>query len=458
MSFFFASELAAFTPGDARLLREAGAKPGRPIVARTASAEILARLAFAAPHLPAPLFPIDPALPQAVVADLIAQSGAGLVVGERPVEGMDCLPADAFPSSAQTEARLPSARWTPPCGIALLVATSGSTGRPKAVMLSGANLEAAAHAGATVAPLRAGDMWLACLPLFHIGGFSILVRTALAGAEALIAEKFEAATLLAALRTRPVTHLSLVPAMLSRLLDADGEDAPESLRHVLIGGAALSPELAERAAARSWPIQPTYGMSETASQLATLPALPRPWRAGLVGKPLGETEVALDPSGRLKVRGPNVMAGYANRTLAPGDGLSDGWFTTADLAEIDETGAITILGRADDVIVTGGKKIMPQSVEVLLAKAPDVATVAVTGRPDPIWGEIVTAIYDGTSDEAALLAWCRDHIEGALRPRAVVRVEAMPLLASGKPDRSTLKQIAAGQVVEWSKAEARTLR
>ncbi|MDQ0324383.1 O-succinylbenzoic acid--CoA ligase [Rhodopseudomonas julia] len=452
MSFFLASELAAFAPGDARLLNEAGAEPGRPIVVGTASAEILARIAFAAPHLRTPLFPIDPALPQAVVADLIAQSGAGLVVGERPVEGPGFLSTDAFSDASQIAGPSPSRRWVAPSGIALLVATSGSTGHPKAVMLSGANLQAAARAGATVAPLQAGDLWLACLPLFHIGGFSILVRTALAGAEALIAEKFDATTILNALRERHVTHLSLVPAMLSRLLDADEEDAPESLRHVLIGGAALSPELAERAASRGWPIQPTYGMSETASQLATLPALPRPWRAGFVGQPLGETEVALDPSGKLKVRGPNVMAGYANPTLAPGDGLSGGWFLTADLAEIDETGAITILGRADDVIVSGGKKIMPQSVEALLAKAPGVAAVAVTGRADPVWGEIVTAVYAGRIDEAALLAWCRDHIEGALRPRAVVQVAALPLLASGKPDRSALKQIAAGQVIERGKA------
>ncbi|WP_414834140.1 class I adenylate-forming enzyme family protein [Afifella sp. YEN Y35] len=458
MSFFLASELSACATADARLLNEVGAEPGRPIVALTASAEILARLAFAAPHLPAPLFPIDPALPQAVVADLIAQSGAGLVVGEQPIEGTACLSTDAFPAASQIAAPSPSRRWVAPSGIALLVATSGSTGRPKAVMLSGANLEAAARAGATMAPLQKGDLWLACLPLFHIGGFSILVRTALADAEALIAEKFEVAAILGVLRERPVTHLSLVPAMLAHLLDADEENAPTSLRHVLIGGAALSPELAERAASRGWPIQPTYGMSETASQLATLPALPRPWRAGFVGKPLGETEVALDPSGRLKLRGPNVMAGYANPTLTPGDGLSGDWFITADLAEIDETGAITILGRADDVIVTGGKKVMPQSVEVLLAKTPGIETVAVTGRPDPVWGEIVTVIYAGPGDEAALLAWCRDHIDGALRPRAVVRVEALPLLASGKPDRSALKRIAAGQVVERGKAEPRTLR
>lgn len=440
-------------------LRQSGARAGRPLAAVTASAEALALLAFAARRLPAPFFPVDPSLPAETIAALCDRAGIDLVIGDAPRPGMRNVAAGELLAASKASKGDPCLRpgspfWEPSGDIALLVATSGSTGQPKAVMLTAANLVAAAEAGAAVAPLRSGDIWLACLPLFHIGGFSIIVRTSLAGAGARIHERFDAGRILADLRENPVTHLSLVPAMLGRLLDAEDAPAPKSLRHVLVGGAALSPELAERAAARGWPVQPTYGMSETASQIATLPSLPRPWRAGFVGRPLPGTEVALDAAGRLKVRGPNVMAGYADAALTPGDGLEEGWFTSADLAEIDADGAITILGRADDVIVTGGKKVMPQAVEELLAGAPGVAALAVAGRPDPVWGAIVTAVYSGTAVEAELLAWCRANIEGAARPRAAIRVESLPLLANGKPDRSALKRLAAGKVVEGNETEA----
>ncbi|WP_299440317.1 AMP-binding protein [uncultured Rhodospira sp.] len=438
----WARDLARRAEAAAALLRAAGADPGRPVAVLSGSAAVVAILAHAAPLVPVPLFPVDPALPVTTITDLLDQAGVSLVVSDRAVADRRHVPVAsvlACPSGRE-------APWQARDGVALLIATSGSSGRPKAVMLTGVALEAAARASTARTPLGPGDAWLACLPLFHIGGYSILTRCALAGAKALIHDRFDADRVMASVRDDRVTHLSLVPAMLARLCDLGR--APGSLRHVLIGGAALSADLAERAAGLGWPIRPTYGMSETASQVATLQGLPRPWRAGHVGAPLPGAEVALDGNGRLKVRGPMVMAGYANPDLRPGDGLVNGWFVTADLAEITGDGDLVIRGRADDVIVSAGKKVLPTMVEDLVGACPLVDDVAVTGRPDPVWGEVVVAVFAGSGTSESVLEWCRAHVPGALRPRAAVRVESLPRLATGKPDRSALRRLAQGHEAE----------
>jgi O-succinylbenzoic acid--CoA ligase len=418
----------------AHLLRQAGAQRGRPIAAITSSSEALAILAYAAPLLGTPLFPIDPALPETVIGELIGQVGECLIVGDGQTVSTQAILA------AECGAAVSLAF---PDGPAVLIATSGSSGRPKVVVLTGGNLVAAAAASAKITPLRPGDRWLACLPLFHIGGFSIIARCALAGAEAVLQQGFDAERVCDALTTGGISHVSLTPTMLAQML-ALGRAPPRDLRHVLVGGAALSCELAQRAASENWPIQPTYGMSETGSQLATLPRLPAAWRPGHVGKPLDGAEISLDGEGRLKVCGPMVMQGYANLMLSPGDGLDSGWFTTSDLAEITPEGELFILGHADEVIVTGGKKIHPAGVENLLAQCPGVDGVGVAGRPDPVWGEIVTAIFAGVLTPPQFLDWCHAHISGAFRPRAAIRVDALPLLANGKPDRLKLRELVLG--------------
>jgi O-succinylbenzoic acid--CoA ligase len=440
MSLLTARELSAQAAAAAALLQRAGAGT-RPLALVSASAAATAVLAPAAASLGLPLLPLDPALPDETIMQLLTQTGAGVVVAERAYAGHGHI-AIAEILACRATAAVPPSRLGPD-DIALLVATSGSSGEPKAVMLTAHNLEAAARAAATRTPLQPGDRWLACLPLFHIGGFSILTRCALAGAEAVLLPGFDAANVWQALRTERITHISLVPAMLAQLLECSADAPPAALRHVLIGGAALSTELAERAAQRGWPLQPTYGMSETASQVATLERLPLPWQAGHVGRPLPGIDVAQTEDGRLKIRGPMVMAGYANPEHRRGDGLEDGWFVSNDLAAIDDAGELRIIGRADAVIISGGKKVQPALVEEQLLRCPGVTAVAVVGRPDIVWGEIVTAIYSGTQDEAELLAWCREHISGALRPRAVLRMAALPQLSNGKPDRQAIRRLAA---------------
>jgi o-succinylbenzoate---CoA ligase len=425
-------ELSGRASAAARALQGRGARAGRPVVALTRSSEILAILAYAAAALPAPFFPIDPALPDAIRRRLLEQAGDALVLGGESVE---------FEALFSAESGAPLA-YTPPVGPALLIATSGSSGTPKAAVLTGDNLRASAAASAAVTPLGPGDRWLASLPLFHVGGFSILARCALAGADLVLGEGFDAERMLSRLAAERITHVSLTPTMLAQLAALDSP-APD-LRHALVGGASLSPRLAREAAERGWPVQPTYGMTETCSQIATLSCLPDGWRSGRMGPPLQGVEIGLTTDGRLQARGPVVMHGYANPTLAPGDGLRDGWFITNDFAEISATGELHILGRADDVIVTGGKKVLPSVVEDLLADCPGIGRYAVVGQPDPLWGEIVAVLYDGPIKPDQLLAWRRDDAAGPYRPRAAHRIAPFPLLANGKIDRLALRKRAFG--------------
>jgi len=420
------------------ILARAGVAEGRPVAAVTSSSAALDTLIQAAAALGAPLFPLDPALPDTVIGSLCDQAGAAVVVADRDLPAGPVIPATACirPEGAS----MPGSRYRPD-SIALLVATSGSSGKPKAVMLSAGALAAAARASHAVTPLGPGDRWLACLPLFHIGGYSILSRCALSGAKPILHQGFDVERVWHSLTHEAVTHLSLIPAMLSRLLDYQFALPPPSLRHILVGGAALTSDLAARAAERGWPIQPTYGMSEMASQVATLPDLPHSWRPGQVGRPLPGAEAALTPDGRLKVRGPMMMAGYANPMLSPGDGIEDGWFVTSDLAGIGEDGGLTILGRGDDVIISGGKKILPAMVEDAVAGCPGIDSVAVLGVPDPEWGAVVAAAFCGEPSVQHLLDWCRTNVASPLRPRRLVKLDALPLLGNGKTDRAGLRRL-----------------
>jgi O-succinylbenzoic acid--CoA ligase len=309
-------------------------------------------------------------------------------------------------------------------------------------MLTHANLDAAAAASNERLPLRAGDIWLDCLPLHHIGGLSILYRCLRAGATVLLHEGFDAAAVWTDLHQHPVTPHSLVPALLARLLDAAGDvPPPASLRYVLVGGAALSAPLFARAQAAGWRICPTWGMSECAAQAATLPD-PGDWQEGEVGTLLPGFEMRIDADRRIHLRGPQVMAGYLNPERRRGLGLNDGWLVTADLGHLGADGQLTILGRADDIFVSGGVNVHPLEVESRLAGCPGVADVAVTALADPVWGDALVALIVGSADTDAVRDWSRQHLASAQRPRRIVRVERLPRNAMGKIERAALRAMA----------------
>ncbi|HJW26462.1 MAG TPA: AMP-binding protein [Rhodocyclaceae bacterium] len=357
----------------------------------------------------------------------LALSAYACSVAERPfwpVDGARPLPAAA-------------SALVPPT-TALIISTSGSEGEPKAVLLSDSNLDAAAAASNARVPLGPGDVWLDCLPLFHIGGMSILWRCARAGATVLLHRGFDAGAVVADLASRGVTHISLVPAMLARLLDL-GVLPPPGLRCVLVGGAALSRPLYERAVAKGWPLFPSYGMTETAAQVATFDPAEGPWSEGLAGRPLPGAEIAIGGDGRIRVRGSQVMLGYLNPAGEAGVGLEDGWFATSDHGAIDGEGRLQVLGRADDMLVSGGANVHPLAVESCLAACPGVVDVAVSGLPDPVWGDLVVALVVGEAEDGRILEWSRAHLPSAARPRRILRLERLPRNAMGKLERAKLR-------------------
>ncbi|PKO33744.1 MAG: hypothetical protein CVU34_12420 [Betaproteobacteria bacterium HGW-Betaproteobacteria-7] len=322
---------------------------------------------------------------------------------------------------------------------ALIISTSGSEGRRRAVRLGPAALDSAAAGANQRLALGAGDLWLNCLPLYHIGGQAILWRCARAGAGMLLHDGFHAAQVATDLARFPVSHISLVPAMLAALLDL-AITPPPGLRVALIGGAALAAPLYERATAAGWPLWPSYGMTESAALVAVHAPDDGPWQAGLVGRPLPGMELAIGDDGRIRLRGRQLMRGYLD-----GGGLAgDGWLISGDLGQIDANGCLTVIGRADDMLISGGRNVHPQEIESCLAACPGIRDVAVSGLADPVWGDLIVALVVGTAGLAALQAHARQHLPAAALPRRVTYLDSLPRNAAGKLDRPALRQLAAG--------------
>jgi O-succinylbenzoic acid--CoA ligase len=332
--------------------------------------------------------------------------------------------------------------------VATILYTSGTTGRAKGVMLTHGNHRASAAASRARLGARPDDRWLCPLPLFHVGGLSIVLRSVLDGTPLVLHPRFDARAVWEALATERITLLSLVPTMVHRLL-AEADTAPTTraapaLRCVLVGGAACDGALHARARAHGLPIVATYGLTEAASQVATAaPSDPHE----LVGTPVPGTTVRIaepDAHGRgeIVVAGPTVMAGYFRDADATAAALRGGWLHTGDVGHLDDAGRLQVLDRRTDLVVTGGENVYPTEVETVLRAHPDVADAAVFGVRDAEWGRCVHAAVvpraAGVFDEAALRRWCRDRLAGFKTPRTIVMVDALPRTASGKLRRSVL--------------------
>ncbi|RIL02375.1 MAG: o-succinylbenzoate--CoA ligase, partial [Proteobacteria bacterium] len=321
--------------------------------------------------------------------------------------------------------------------LAAIVYTSGTTGRPKGAMLPARAFAASAAASRAQLGVRAGDRWLACLPLFHVGGLAVLARSAADGVAVELHERFDAAAVASRLASGEVQWASLVPAMLARVLAADTREASPALRGILVGGAAAPEPLLEAAAKRGFPIAPTYGLTEAASQVATRP--PGAPGRGLV--PLPATQVAIADDGEILVAGPTVMRGYWRQPGATERALRGGWLHTGDVGRLDERGALHVLARRTDLIVSGGENVYPAEVEAVLAEHPSVREVAVAGVPDAEFGARPAAwiVAAAPLDADGLRAFCRARLAGYKVPVAFHRVAALPRGASGKVLRDRLR-------------------
>ena len=308
--------------------------------------------------------------------------------------------------------------------------TSGTSGSPKPVVLRRANFEASAIASAWNLGVAPDDRWLCVLPLHHVGGLSILWRSVIYGTTVVLPERFDPAGVIAAVQDGAVTIASLVPTMLRRLRGA-GLSGPGGVRAVLLGGGPVRRDLLEWSAAIGLPVLQTYGMTETASQIATLGAAEALHHHGSAGRPLLGVELAIGAGGEVLVRGPMV----SRRALA-----DDGWLHTGDRGHLDEDGFLHVEGRLDDVIVTGGENVAAAEVEEALLAHPAVADVAVAGRPDREWGQAVTAWVVVATDvpDRELAAHCRARLAAFKVPKAFVRVDELPRNAAGKVVRRRL--------------------
>jgi O-succinylbenzoic acid--CoA ligase len=311
-----------------------------------------------------------------------------------------------------------------------VIFTSGTTGRPKAVGLTAANHEASALASAWNLGVAPDDRWLCCLPLWHVGGLAILVRSAVYGTTAVVHDGFDAERVREELESGEVTLVSLVATMLRRLIDAGMREWP-GLRAALVGGGPVPRDLLEWAAESGFPLLQTYGMTETCSQVATLPAAEALAKTGSAGRPLPGVELRIGEDGEILVRGPMV---------APGTVGDDGWLHTADRGRIDDEGFLYVEGRLDDVILSGGENVAAAAVEEALLAHPAVADAGVAGVPDPEWGQAVTAYVVVTDDVADddLAAHCRERLARHEVPKRFVRRDALPRNAAGKLLRSRL--------------------
>jgi O-succinylbenzoic acid--CoA ligase len=405
------AELARRAAAAAGTLRAGGVRAGDPVAVALPSGVDFTVAVHACLWLGAPAVPIDLRLSAAERAARTA--GARRVLTE-PVE-----PGEPVPAPAGHDADT----------VATVMHTSGTTGGGTRVELTYANWHWNALGSALALGLDPAERWLDVLPLSHVGGLSILLRSAIYATTAILHERFDAATVAAALDRDGVTLVSLVPTTLQRALDA-GLSHPPALRCCLLGGGPCPPALLRRATAAGVAVAQTYGMTEACSQVATsLPGEPQ-----TAGRALAGARVEIAPDGEILVRGP---------TVAPGAPGPDGFLHTGDLGALDERGRLTVTGRRADTIVSGGENVAPTEVEAVLLAHPAVADAAVHARPDAEWGEAVVAtvvLADGArTDAEELRAHCAAALAGFKVPKAVAFTDRLPRTVSGKLRRALLR-------------------
>ncbi len=352
----------------------------------------------------------------------------------------------ALPSSAdaepETDAEIELDR-AGPGDPALLPYTSGTTGTPKGALLSHGNLLASAEALVTAWRWTPEDRLILCLPLFHMHGLGVgLHGSLLAGASIVLQPSFDPEAVLAAAADSGATLFFGVPTMYSRLVEAPGADRLGHLRLCVSGSAPMSAELHEQVRrACGHEVLERYGMTETVMLVSNPSEGER--RPGTVGIPLPGVDLRLDPAtAEIEVRGPNVFAGYFERPDADADAFTaDGWFRTGDIGSLDDDGYLSIVGRAKELIISGGFNVYPREVEDVLRGHPSVIDVAVVGTPSAEWGETVTAYVEAGDDldPDALTAWAADRLAPYKKPRLVHRVDALPRNAMGKVVRGDLR-------------------
>jgi O-succinylbenzoic acid--CoA ligase len=375
-------------------------------------------LAHALMKVGATMLPLSPRLTDA--------EREAIVTAEEPIVDLDD-PGEL----TQTEADLPLLGEHDMDDLCARVLTSGSSGAPKPIGLTYGNfLWNAVGSGFNIG-VDPADRWLCCVPLSHIAGLGIVMRSVIYGTAAVIHDGFDVDQVRAALESEEIAVVSLVATMLTRLLEA-GVDL-SGPRAILVGGGPVPEGALEEAIAKGATVVQTYGLTETCSQVTTLAPADARRKLGSAGRPLLTTHLRIQ-EGEILIQGP---------TVAPGRADADGWLHTGDLGRIDEEGFLYVVDRIDDLIVSGGENVVPAEVEEVLLRHPEVADAAVIGREDPEWQQAVTAVVVLVSGSEVspddLRRHCSESLAGFKVPKRVELAAALPRTPSGKLMRRALR-------------------
>jgi len=416
-------------------------------------------------HTGRPVLPVNARLTAGEIARQLADADIRFLLGDASdvrletirsqLPGLVAMAAPELERLPMATGRLPGEDAPGDATLAVLL-TSGTSGRSKGACLTWGNFAASAGAALERLGPAVRERWLACMPLFHVGGLSILVRSVLYGGPIRLLSRFDAAAVSEALDAGDIAGVSLVPTMLSRVLaHRTGRPAPAGLQVLLLGGAAASPELLVRAHEAGFPLCETYGLTEATSQVATA----RPWAIGMNSPPpmlpLPGTEVRIlvdecdaptGVPGEIIVRGPTVMKCYYDDPAATERTIRGGWLYTGDIGFLDAAGGLHVLDRRDDLIVSGGENVYPAEIEAILLEHTSVAEAGVAGLPDVDLGARVVAWIvlreAATADARALSEHCAARLAGYKRPREFRFVTVLPRTASGKLQRRRLTESA----------------
>jgi o-succinylbenzoate---CoA ligase len=412
-------ELDGLATAWARRLQRLGVQPGDRVAVREPAGARFAALLFACLRQGYAFVPLPMGAPQPEIERLLADCGPRVLV------------EDAEPG-------LRHGATTGAEGDACIVYTSGTTGPPKGVRLTAANLLASAEGCQESLASTPDDRWLLCLAPHHVGGLAILIRAAVSNQPVTVLGRFEEQRVLEALGRENCTLLSLVPTMLVRLLDAGGLEPLTRVRAILLGGAPAPPDQVRAWARLGLQVCPTYGLSETGSQVATVPPGAAEELAGTAG--FAHSRATLEVvDGEIVVGGPVLSPGYVNPEVRPAP--EAGRFRTGDGGRIRAEGALEVTGRLDDVIITGGENVQPLEVEEVLRAHPAVRDAAVVGVPDRTWGQVLEArvVGEGAGGDE-LAAFARERLAGFKVPRRFVFVDRLPRSEGGKLLRRQLTE------------------
>jgi len=337
--------------------------------------------------------------------------------------------------------------------------TSGTTGQPKGAIITYGMQWWNAVGSALNLGHNLDDRWLVCLPLYHIGGLTILMRSVIYGISVMIHERFDPARINRSIMEDGITIISVVTVMLQRMLaelDTNQSDAryPAMLRCVLLGGGPAPLPLLEACMLHGVPVVQTYGLTEACSQAVTLSPADAVRKLGSAGRPLPPVQLCIihenrpaltGEPGEILLQGPTITPGYVDRPEATAQALRDGWFATGDIGYLDKDGYLFVLDRRADLIISGGENVYPAEIESVLLSHPGVKEAGVCGQPDASWGQVPIAFvvphtgFTLSTDE--LLNFTAHKLARYKKLRAIYLTDQLPRTSSGKLLRRELPQL-----------------